>query len=84
MVILDKVIRVVSMLDDDEPVKKKRLMAYQQGLFEVYGKLGFRRRKRVGFCYQRAVREAFTSNYFTGFRAVPENSSSSDSISDSS
>ena len=81
--LLDRVISRVRLLDDDEPAEAKRLMAYQQGIYEVYGRLGFRRRKRVGYCYQRAVRQAFTSNFFRGFRAVAENDSSSDSSSDS-
>ena len=81
---MDRVIETIRMLDDDEPAEKKRHMAYRQGIFEAYGKLGFKRRKRVGFCFSTKVKSAFPSDFYTGFRGIGENNSESDSTSDNS
>ena len=78
---LDRVVNEIKLLDDDEPAEAKRHMAYTKGIFESYGKLGFRRRKRVGFCYDRMVKSTFPSNFYTGFRGNPDSDSSDNSSS---
>ena len=67
---MDRVIDTITMLDDDEFAEKKRHMAYTQGIFEADRKLGFRRRKRAGFCFSAKVKSAFPSDYYTGFRGI--------------
>ena len=73
------------LLDGEEEPETIRYMAYSQAIEEVFGKLGFRRRKRVGWCFENMIKTLFPSGNFTGVRAIGDfNLSDNDSTSESS
>ena len=49
------------LLDGEEEPETIRYMAYSQIIESVFGKLGSRRRKRVGWCFNNMVNTLFQS-----------------------
>ena len=52
--------------------EEKRFTAYKEAIEHSYGKLGWRNRKRVGWCFENMTKTAFPSENFTGFRNFSE------------
>ena len=58
--------------------KTSRYNAYREAIAIAYGYLGFKNRKRVGWCFENVAKTAFPSAEYTGFRNAQHLEASSD------
>ena len=66
---INKIIKGIEEKQGYSP-EEKRFMAYKAAIEKTYGKLGWRNRKRVGWCFENMTKTTFPSENFTGFRSI--------------